>query len=68
MHQLSKIETEALGVLDENTRLELREQKMRLDSEFGEMLSKIADRKERLQLLEKKLAELDRWGAVGRRW
>lgn len=60
MHQLSKIETEALGVLDESTRLELREQKMRLDSEFGEMLGKIADRKERLQMMEKKLAELDR--------
>jgi hypothetical protein len=60
MHQLSKIETEAVGVLDENTRIELREQKMKLDMEFGEMLSKIADRKERLQLMEKKLAELDR--------
>jgi len=60
MHQLSKIETEAVGVLDESTRAELREQKMRLDNEFGEMLGKIADRKERLQTMEKKLAELDR--------
>jgi hypothetical protein len=60
MHQLSKIETEALGVLDESTRQELREQKMRLDSEFGEMLGKMADRKERLQLMERKLGELDR--------
>lgn len=42
------------------TRLELREQKVRLDKEFGEMLGKIADRKDRLQHMEKKLATLDR--------
>lgn len=41
-------------------RLELREQKIRLDKEFGEMLGKIADRKERLLHVEKKLATLDR--------
>ncbi|CAM9154605.1 unnamed protein product [Discosporangium mesarthrocarpum] len=60
MHQLSKIETEATGVLDEEARFELREQKIRLDKEFGEMLGKIADRKDRLQQMEKKLATLDR--------
>ncbi|CAM9274089.1 unnamed protein product, partial [Hapterophycus canaliculatus] len=60
MHQLSKIETEAVGVLDEEARLELREQKVRLDKEFGEMLGKIADRKDRLLHMEKKLATLDR--------
>ncbi|CAN0141239.1 unnamed protein product, partial [Ectocarpus sp. 12 AP-2014] len=60
MHQLSKIETEAVGVLDEEARLELREQKARLDKEFGEMLGKIADRKDRLLHMEKKLATLDR--------
>lgn len=41
-------------------RLELREQKVRLDKEFGEMLGKIADRKDRLLHMEKKLATLDR--------
>ncbi|CAM9989863.1 unnamed protein product, partial [Choristocarpus tenellus] len=60
MHQLSKIETEAAGVLDEEARFELREQKIRLDKEFGEMLGKIADRKDRLQHMEKKLSTLDR--------
>lgn len=42
------------------SRLELREQKARLDKEFGEMLGKIADRKDRLLHMEKKLATLDR--------
>ena len=60
MHDLSRIETEAVGVLDEDGRFELREQKTRLDREFGEMLSKIADRRERLNGLEGKLATLDR--------
>lgn len=41
-------------------RIELREQKVRLDKEFGEMLGKIADRKDRLLHMEKKLATLDR--------
>lgn len=41
-------------------RVELREQKVRLDKEFGEMLGKIADRKDRLLHMEKKLATLDR--------
>lgn len=41
-------------------RLELREQKVRLDKEFGEMLGKIADRKDRLLHMERKLAALDR--------
>jgi len=60
MHDLSRIETEAVGVLDEDGRFELREQKTRLDREFGEMLSKIGDRRERLVGLENKLATLDR--------
>ena len=34
MHQLSRIESEAVGVLDEEAKYELREQKMRLDREF----------------------------------
>ena len=56
----TRIETEAVGVLDEDGRFELREQKTRLDREFGEMLSKIGDRRERLTGLENKLATLDR--------
>lgn len=60
MHQLSKIESEAAAFMDEDSRFELREQKMRLDREFGEMLSKIANRKDMLNDLEKKLAMIDR--------
>ena len=59
MHQLSKIEAEAVGVLDEEAKYELREQKMRLDREFGAMLAKIAERREKLGGLEGKLATLD---------
>lgn len=59
MHQLSKIESEAVGVLDEGAKLELREQKMRLDREFGTMLAKIAERREKLSSLEGKLSTLD---------
>lgn len=54
MHQLSKIEAEAVGVLDEEAKYELREQKMRLDREFGTMLAKIAERREKLGGLEGK--------------
>ena len=60
MHDLSKVESEAKGVLDEEARVELREQKMRLDREFAVMLEKIADRKERLKMLEIKLQTIDR--------
>jgi CheY-like chemotaxis protein/pimeloyl-ACP methyl ester carboxylesterase len=60
MHELSKVETEAAGVLDEDSRAQLREQKRRLDKEFGIMLAKISDRKERLLGLEDKLQKLDR--------
>jgi hypothetical protein len=60
MHQLGRIEAEASSALDEASRYELREQKVRLDAEFGAMLGKIADRKERLSRAEAKLASLDR--------
>ena len=46
-------------VLDEEAKYELREQKMRLDREFGAMLAKIAERREKLGGLEGKLATLD---------
>lgn len=59
MHQLSKIESEAVGVLDEEAKHELREQKMRLDKEFGSMLAKIAERRDKLSGLEGTLVSLD---------
>ncbi|OQR88276.1 hypothetical protein ACHHYP_06976 [Achlya hypogyna] len=59
MHALSKIETEATGVLDEHAKWQLREQKMRLDREFGTMLKKIADRREKLVVLGTTLHQLD---------
>lgn len=60
MHQLSKVESEAAAFMDEDSKFELREQKMRLDREFGEMLSKIANRKDMLSDLEKKLSAIDK--------
>ena len=45
--------------MDEEAKYELREQKMRLDREFGAMLAKIAERREKLGGLEGKLATLD---------
>jgi CheY-like chemotaxis protein len=60
MHQLSKVESEAAAFMDEDSKFELREQKMRLDREFGEMLAKIGHRKEMLTDLEKKLSAIDK--------
>lgn len=60
MHQLSKIEAEASIFMDDESKIELREQKMRLDKEFGEMLLKINNRKELLNDLEKKLGIIDK--------
>jgi CheY-like chemotaxis protein len=60
MVELSRAEAEAASTLDEESKAELRENKMRLDREFGEMLVKIADRREKLQALERKLQTLDR--------
>ncbi len=50
---------EAGVILDQDALFDLREQKARLDSEFGTMLGKISDRKERLSRLETKLARFD---------
>ena len=47
----------AVGVLDEEAKYELREQKMRLDREFGAMLAKIAERREK-DILVGKITEL----------
>ena len=60
MLELSRIESDAKGVLDEAGKNELRNQKIRLDREFGGMLVKIGDRKERLKVFEEKLQALDR--------
>lgn len=59
MIDLSRAEAEAAGTLDEEGRLELRQNKMRLDREFGAMLVKIADRREKLSSLERKLQRVD---------
>ncbi|RYE95777.1 MAG: hypothetical protein EOO41_05295, partial [Methanobacteriota archaeon] len=60
MLQLSRADAEIAVTVDESARLELRENKVRLDREFGVMLSKIADRRELLNGLESKLQSLDR--------
>lgn len=61
MHALSQVETEAMARnMDEQGKWQLREQKMRLDREFTQMLTQIALRKERLSVLEEKLQALDK--------
>jgi len=60
MHQLSKVEAEAAAFMDADSRFELREQKIKLDREFGEMLGKIGNRKELLSDLERKLGTVDK--------
>ena len=60
MHQLSKVESEAAAYMDDESKYELREQKIRLDKEFGEMLGKIGGRKEMLLDLEAKLSAIDK--------
>lgn len=60
MQDLNRVEAESTGALDEEAKTKLREQKMRLDREFGAMLTKIADRRERLQVYETKLQKLDK--------
>lgn len=60
MHQLSKVESEASAFMDEDSKFELREQKMKLDREFGEMLGRISNRKDMLDDLERKLSTIDK--------
>jgi hypothetical protein len=60
MHQLTKIEADAASFMSEESKHEVRQQKMRLDAEFGHMLARIGDRKEHLIALEKKLSALDK--------
>lgn len=60
MHQLAKVEVEAASYMDEESKYELREQKMRLDREFGDMLNKIGNRKDMLSDLEVKLSTIDK--------
>ena len=58
MHALAKAERENAAVLKGNLKHKLRDQKIRLDKEFGVMLAKIADRKRELKDLQKKLQDL----------
>jgi hypothetical protein len=60
MHQLSKVEAEAAAYMDEESKFDLRDQKMRLDKEFSDMLAKIGNRKEMLTTLETKLSAVDK--------
>lgn len=60
MTELSRAEVEAAGTLDDEAKLELRENKMRLDKEFSAMLVKISDRRETLRSLESKLQTIDK--------
>jgi CheY-like chemotaxis protein len=60
MVDLSRAEAEAAGTLDDEAKIELRENKIRLDREFAAMLVKIADRRETLTALEAKLQTIDR--------
>ena len=60
MHALTKAERENAAVLKGKLKHELRDQKIRLDKEFGVMLAKIADRKQELKGLETKLKDLGR--------
>ena len=54
------MESEAAAYMDDESKYELREQKIRLDKEFGEMLGKISGRKEMLSTLEQKLNAVDK--------
>ncbi|RLN51315.1 hypothetical protein BBJ29_005113 [Phytophthora kernoviae] len=49
----------AIRTLDETEKWVLREQKMRLDREFSQMLAQIAQRREKLATLEEALARVD---------
>ncbi|KAG7398912.1 hypothetical protein PHYBOEH_010130 [Phytophthora boehmeriae] len=49
----------AIRTLDETAKWALREQKMRLDREFSQMLAQIAQRREKLATLEETLARVD---------
>ncbi|TMW57824.1 hypothetical protein Poli38472_014427 [Pythium oligandrum] len=61
MHVLSQLETETLSkAMDEQAKWQLREQKMRLDREFTQMLTQIAARKEKLSVLEEQLQHLEK--------
>jgi hypothetical protein len=60
MHQLSRVESESAAYMDDESKFALREQKMKLDKEFGEMLGKIGNRKDMLYDLEKRLGSIDK--------
>jgi hypothetical protein len=60
MHQLTRVEAESAAYMDEESRYALRDQKTKLDKEFGEMLGKIGNRKDMLYDLEGKLSSIDK--------
>ena len=60
MHQLTRVEAESAAYMDEESRYALRDQKTKLDKEFGEMLGKISNRKDMLYDLEGKLSQIDK--------
>ena len=60
MHELSRVEMEMSGSLTQAQRTELREQKMRLDREFGEMLTEITNKQRVLDKHELSLQKLER--------
>ena len=60
MHQLTRVEAESAAYMDEESRYALRDQKTKLDKEFGEMLGKISNRKDMLYDLEGKLGQIDK--------
>ena len=60
MHELSRVEMEMSGSLTQAQRTELREQKMRLDREFGEMLTEITEKQRVLDKHELSLQKLER--------
>ncbi|KAF1326731.1 Response receiver, partial [Globisporangium splendens] len=61
MHTLSQVESESMAKnMDEQGKWQLREQKMRLDREFTQMLTQIALRKEKLSAMEDQLQQLNK--------
>ena len=60
MHQLSHLEKETAGVLPGKVKDEVREQKIRLDKDFSEMLTNISDRRDHLQRFEERIGGIEK--------
>ena len=59
MHQLTRVEAEAAAYMDEESRYALRDQKTKLDKEFGDMLGKIGKRGNILNIPTMKLKQIN---------